>query len=425
MADVYLIKRTTLKSLGDSVRALSGVSQDLSLAGMKSILDTLSSSSGEGLNISGLKDEIEYETSNESITGKMIFQPPVITSSDDLHITGNATGSSAENTYSIWGVPQTNITKLSLPLCTELGYEINLSNGSIQGLDMPSLLEVPSMLANNCASLVSVSLQSCVTIGASAFEGCQSLVNISLPECATVEDDAFKNCDSLTTISLPVCSFIGSYAFSGTAIENLELPLFDADQNATVPLAGMNSLQHLKVPSLTKIDGYAFTDHPTLISIEADNCDRILDYALSCSTLESASLSACTFVGRNAFQDCLALESITLSTACEISENAFAGCLDPDNKVLRMYFVADGSNTLGGIIVTDGSNKLFAEEDTDEGSGSGSGSGSEEQESLSSPIPGLEIYVPDEMLNRFKTEWWGGRYAANIFAMSEAPSEES
>lgn len=111
------------------------------------------------------------------------------------------------------------------------------------------------------------------------------------------------------------------------------------------------------------------------------------------------------------------LEKVYLNTSATIGQSAFADILDnqsrPSDLPLRIYM---HGNTLGTCDYS-----AFGIDWPSTGSGGGSESESSSSgcsgESGAFNIPNLEIYVPAELLNDFKTTWAYGMFANNIFPL--------
>ena len=237
-----------------------------------------------------------------------------------------------------------------------------------KSLSLPLVTSIHNSLFSG-SEIASVNLPACTLIGEGAFQGCLSLSSLNIPMCQSVGQDGFKWCDSLTTLNMPMCQSVGHSGF------------YECESLATVTL-----------PVCDSIDSDGFAD---------------------CAYLVSADIPACISLASYAFQNCSALEDIYLNSACVIEDYAFDGVLDPDNKTFRMHFTGVSLPSSYG---TSGGKKLFGNLSGSDDGGSGSGSEPSEQSISNQPIPGLEIYVPANMLDEFKTSWCGGFYANNIFA---------
>lgn len=231
---------------------------------------------------------------------------------------------------------------------------------------------------------------------------------------------------SVTAISLPLLEGIGSGNLVVSGIESVDLPSCTEVDSAT--FQSCSSLSSLNIPSCTEIGSSAFEGCASLSSLYLPMCETVGSYAFSdCESLVNANLSSCTEIGENGFSNCTALENIYLNTVCVLNDYVFNSVLDPDNKTFRIYFTG---TTMAQNYGNNNGRFLFSSDDIFNSGGSVSVSESDsgvEQEAEttnSQPIPGLEIYVPANLLTDFQTSWCGGLYANNIYAeQTETESE--
>ena len=236
--------------------------------------------------------------------------------------------------------------------------------------------------------ITSVAIESGVTsISDNAFEYCENLRNVTIPDSVTsIGDSAFGCCVALTGVTIPdSVTSIGDHAFDGCV----------ALTGVTIP------------DSVTSIGDAAFTDCTSLTgAIVGNNVTSIGDYAfLRCENLISASFPICENAFYDAFAGCTALESVTLSSKCTIGNYVFSNVIAPDDKTFKLYLrgntIGECEDTIFDISTNDFSTFTPA------------------HDVYSTPIPGLEIYVPENLLNEFKTTWAGGAFAANIFPLTD------
>ena len=158
--------------------------------------------------------------------------------------------------------------------------------------------------------------------------------------------------------------------------------------------------------SVTNIGRGAFAHCENLTDISANSVINIDEFAFAYTGLRTAYFPACTSVAYMAFRESSSLSSLTLNSGCTIESNAFYLTLDPDSGgVLQIYL---RGNTLGTC-----SDAAFAVWDNWHCYIEPA------YEVYSYGVPGLEIYVPENLLNDFKTIWAGGVYAENIFELTD------
>ncbi len=167
---------------------------------------------------------------------------------------------------------------------------------------------------SGCSSLTSVIIGNNVaSIGNSAFSGCSSLTSIEIPNSViSIGEKVFYNCSSLerATIGNGIAS-IGNSAFSGcsklTKVDytgtidqwvQIEFGNYYANPSYYAENLYINDVlvTEAKITTATKINGYAFYNCRSLISVEiGDNVTSIDESAFSgCSGLTSITLP---FVG--------------------------------------------------------------------------------------------------------------------------------
>lgn len=361
----YLIQSETLTALGDKIRSITNESGLLTPAEMVSALDHVTASQSSETTNSDHMEVIMGQSANSNVYRAIDISPPKCTDSasfDDM-----IQFASQLETYGLGDA--------RFPLCTSL-------NGT------------PAQELNDM--WVSLELPSCTTIGESRFDG-TSISSVVIPVCTSIGNYAFRE-SGLTSINAPQCQTIGENTFSGCT----EMTVVDFPQCQTV---GDN----------------AFQDCSAIMSVSLPLCASIGDNAFhGCSVITSASLPLCTSIGDYAFQNCSALEEIHLNTACNFGNNVFEGVLDPDSKTVRLYF--DGttvSSTYGETLFGyNWTRDYLASVYTPEsGSGSEAAEGGSNPEDM--PIPGLEIYVPADLLSEFRLNWYNGEYALNILPLPE------
>ena len=172
------------------------------------------------------------------------------------------------------------------------------------------------------------------------------------------------------------------------------------------------NLTSVTIPdSVTFIDTGAFSGCTGLTSVSGNGVASIANEVFSGFVnqwdirLISANFPACMSVKNDAFRHCDNLESLTLNSACEIEQYAFSNTIAPYDKTLKIYL----RGTAMGIC----SDKTFDALD-DNGRNP-----TPIHDIYPGAIPGLEIYVPPDLLNDFKTTWAGGAFADNIFPLTD------
>lgn len=184
---------------------------------------------------------------------------------------------------------QTNLLKISLPMCANIGYECFKECYSLQSAFFQVCTDIGSIAFCSCSCLENINFPIARTIRGGAFFSCRSLKNASFPKVTRIDDHfagaltygTFARCSNLSNIYFPSCEYIGDYAFESTAV----------------------------------------------ISADFSLCSNIRSNAFAyCSQLENASFPVCSNVGSYAFNSCIKLSSIYIPNVKYLYGNTFTGC---------------------------------------------------------------------------------------------------
>ena len=258
----------------------------------------------------------------------------------------------------------TNLKSIDLSNCTSI--EGSAFNGcqSLTSVGSTALLSsIQGSAFVNCANLTTIDLSNCTFVGENAFSNCAKLSNINLSKCNLLGNGAFNNCTNLTEVDLSSCSSLAesvfrgcsnlktikgienfttipAYAFEGTGIETLSLPLC-----TTIQIAAFKECKQLKSVNLPKcetIEGKleydgakgAFYGCNNLQEVELPSCINIEKYTFySCSKLSSINIPVCQTIGEEAFAYCGNLNEVSLpNTIQKLGYKCFDG-----NTLLTLY----------------------------------------------------------------------------------------
>ena len=162
-----------------------------------------------------------------------------------------------------------------------------------------------------------------VTFDTDAYNTYSGTINI--PESVTyngttftvnsVCDYAFYKCSGLTAVNFPsTIESIGKYAFAGNNTT--------WDNNTA-----NNQIMNLYIPSVKKIDDYAFNLAKTLQTVYSPKLESIGEYAFNyCTNLSSISLESVTSIGIFAFYYCENLVSADMPKITKLERATFSHC---------------------------------------------------------------------------------------------------
>lgn len=230
----------------------------------------------------------------------------------------------------------TNLKSIDLSNCTSIGGNAFAECQSLTSVGNTALLNsIEERAFFSCINLSTIDLSNCTFIGEWAFDFCVKLSNINLSKCKLIENYAFYQCAKLTEVDLSSCSSltesifrdcsnlktikgienfttIPAYAFAGTGIETLSLPLCTTIQKAAFKKC--MQLESVNLPKCETIEGY----QP--INEEGDGA------FYGCNNLQEIDLPSCINIGESTFCSCPKLKSINIPVCQTIGEEAFAYC---------------------------------------------------------------------------------------------------
>ena len=222
------------------------------------------------------------------------------------------------------------------------------------------------------------------SIAAHCFEGCTIVKNITLPETIDfIGEAAFANCTKLTTINLPEkLKAIAPETFSGcTLLSSADIPA-NVTQIGDYAFANCDALRTSILPEgLKKINKGIYSGcHHLQGIIIPPNVDTIEAFAFS-DIVANASIKLPTtmkYIGESAFENNKGLVEVEVSANIDsISHNAFNGCWILERVIVRGNDTKIGENVFDACDI-------------------------------------VSIYVPVEMLNKYKTAQNWSNYAKFI-----------
>ena len=237
---------------------------------------------------------------------------------------------------------------------------IELNNNEIEDINICFI---------ECTSLTTIDLPKCTSIVDNVFRDCTNLTTVNLPKCTSIGYSAFYNCANLTTIDLPECTYIKSKAF-------------DTCTNLTT----------VNLPKCTYIEHIAFSCCASLTTVNLPKCTYICEGAFRCcENLTTINLPECTYIEDYAFSICTNLTTVNLPKCTEIEYYAFNTC----TNLTTIIFGADQ--------VAHIDTEVFSNTPIAKGTG--------------------YVYVPDNLVDSYKTANSWSRYANQIKPISELSDE--
>lgn len=259
----------------------------------------------------------------------------------------------------------TNLKSIDLSNCTSIGSSAFSECRSLTSVGNTALLSsIQGYAFSNCANLTNIDLSNCTVVGENAFSNCAKLSNINLSKCKLLGNGAFSQCIELTAVDLSSCSSLAervfsgcsnlktikgienfttipAYAFEGTGIETLSLPLCTTIQKGA--FTRCMQLKSINLPKCESIEGYkleykeaegAFYDCNNLQEVDLPSCINIEEYAFySCPKLSSINIPVCQTIGEEAFAYCGNLNEVSLpNTIQKLGYKCFNG-----NTTLTLY----------------------------------------------------------------------------------------
>ena len=335
-----------------------------------------------------------------------------------------------------------------------------------------SLTTIDANAFYGCTNLALTELPTgLLTIGASAFYGCTNLALTELPETMTsVGSSAFKGCTNLALTELPesVTSW-GSNTFQNSGIAIKTLPSTFSKSTKSIPtyfLAGCKNITDFAFPVANtavhsdyfQIMASAFADCTNLTMDEfPKGVYTLYDKAFfNCTSLDVPELEVYNWNGNTAnwtgqyafsntgltkvhlkgnsrapsgssvrshmFANCLKLEEVTVTGRFEFGTNAFEGC-----SILKKFDIGFATNQTTRVNLKASMFKNCTSLDTvivryDNGVSTLSNTSA----FTGTPIESGTgyIYVPDDLVETYKTATNWSTYATQIKPISELPTEE-
>ena len=221
-------------------------------------------------------------------------------------------------------------------------------------------------------SITSITNSTVTSIGNYAFSGCTLLTTAEFPNVTSIGSYAFSYCSKLTTAEFPNVTSIGSYAFS----------------NCTL-------LTTAKFPNATSIDS-AFYYCTSLTTAKFPNVTSIGSYAFyKCTSLTTAEFPLVTSIDVYAFYKCTSLTTLDFPNVTSIGYrmmgSTFTNCDNLSTFIIR---------TTSGVCTLVSGDDFF-------------------NTPIENSTTSGYIYVPDDLVDSYKSATNWSIYASKIKGLSE------
>ena len=230
----------------------------------------------------------------------------------------------------------TNLKSIDLSNCTSIGSSAFADCRNLTSVGNTALLNsIPEGAFAGCINLTTIDLSNCNFVGEFAFNTCTNISNINISKCKLLGNTAFCNCTNLTEVDLSSCSSLAEYVFAGCS--NLKT-IKGIENFTTIPAYAFEGtgIDTLSLPLCTTIQKAAFKKCMQLKSVNLPKCETIEGYQpiyeegdgafYGCNNLQEVDLPNCTNIGETTFSSCPKLKSINIPICQTIDKEAFAYC---------------------------------------------------------------------------------------------------
>lgn len=256
-----------------------------------------------------------------------------------------------------------------------------------------SVTKIRDNIFSYCTDLASVSFPNVVSIGNTAFSNCTGLSSVSFPNVVSIGEVAFLNCTSLASVSFPKLEEITGYGtFSNctklTSVDSSKISIVGERTFYNCPIQYFN-FENLNTANNSSFYGTKLTE------INAPKMYEIPYFCFSAiTTLKKAIFIEAYTVFSGAFESCESLAIVILQNVSLIYTRAFY------DTALNMLVIGTENTT---EVCTLDSSDVFT--NTPIASGTG------------------YIYVPDSLVDQYKSATNWSVYANQIKGLSEKPAE--
>lgn len=217
----------------------------------------------------------------------------------------------------------TFLRSVTLPdTVTSIGSSAFADCTALQSVKGAGVLQISSAAFQNSA-VCECAFPNVTVIGSRVFSGCRNLAAVDFPKIDTVDSYAFEN-TAVRDFSSDTLQRIGMFAFRGSAIETVSLPMLTA--LSTSAFANCASLRSFCAPRLQTLPVSSFENCIALQTLELPEVVSAASRSFKNTGLRIAYLPKLQTVDRSAFSDSTSLEAVLFPEAMDVNTSAFENC---------------------------------------------------------------------------------------------------
>ena len=343
-----------------------------------------------------------------------------------------------DHIFDVW-VPQLGPITRDTTYTARFKYNGSMARGLIErkitSVD-DEIIETVGQSAFRTCPVYTVQLPNASYIGSEQFYFIDTLLSVNIPNVEIVSDHAFRSCENLTgDFILNNVTSIGEYAFYSTKISSIQAPLAtsignyafgECRQLTDVEIPNVVTIgnqafsgarlihNNISCPNATYVGSYAFANCYRVKQLVLPNVEKVGESAFQfCQQATQILIPKVTKLGRNAFRSCDALTSVSLPVLDKLDSFAFERCIN------LLYVFLDQVTNLQtsafelcrqlAAVVLGNENSVATL-------------------TLATNITlsqNLIFYVPDNLVNEYKSATNWQTFASRIKGISELPQEVS
>ena len=225
--------------------------------------------------------------------------------------------------YALYG--NDGLESITLPNLRRAGYDSLRQCTRLSTLNIPSIKALPDRMCFNCTALTMVNAAEAESTGDSTFSSCTSLEMINLPKLKTLGAGTFSTCPKLADVFINNVLTVGGNAFAGcTQLQEISLP--KATHLNNYAFNGCTKLTTVDIPNVTTIGQYVFNNCSLITSLNFPKLTSAGSYALyNLQYLTSLSIPLLRSIPPYFLTSCYRLHELNLDNVTSIGQYAFGG----------------------------------------------------------------------------------------------------